>query len=502
MLIDASSLIISLQAYRLFKKELEESCNYTMKKKLNDTYHISRNDSNAMSRVLNSIDARCDCDISLSWLIQCRHKICLKRSFDIKDFDVRHHYRESSEINLGKQVENNKPYNFNIDDSDNSTINKDDFDVGNIELSDIDNKVNTLPISVDMGLPIQHTVNYKLSNASSIKYSTSHNGCLSVQELMKLQSETAAKYNSCSIDVKMFICGSLIKIKDVATKGGGNKDEFLTDEVNNDLSSQMKSIIGNYNNSFAHKNNSFMGGQNDQSKFKVNKCSQNMIRGQPKKRLKSVVEQHKLSASRRKKKPKLSTLEPKPSDNGIIVRNRMEGCRKCSFCKQPQHNLSNCPKRNNLLVLCRSREYKNSVQKSTFLEEMKSGPRSQLDLNYSSLQVMEGLFSSRKPHHIIVHTSYPKQNQSRSQTVWSLGALLFSVSLVANTGDVDDCYSNCIVDGIELEIFISRNINSDSKYIYDAAGYINRNNISSIQTVTGRGLSQDPPEEGQYNVDI
>ena len=142
----------------------------------------------------------------------------------------------------------------------------------------------------DMCLPTQNTHNNNASIAATIRYGTSHNGCLSVQELMKLQSETVlAKYNSYPTDVKMFICGSLIKIKDVATKGGINTDEFSNNGMDMDLSSQMKSIVDNYNNSFAHKSNNFMGGCHKQSQFKVNKCSQIRLRGQPKKRLKTIL---------------------------------------------------------------------------------------------------------------------------------------------------------------------------------------------------------------------
>ena len=140
------------------------------------------------------------------------------------------------------------------------------------------------------------------------------------------------------------------------------------------------------------------------------------------------------------------------------------------------------------------------MQKTTFLESMKSGPRSKLELNYESLTVMEGLLSSVKPNHIMINTSYAKEGQNMSQTMWSIGSLLFCISLIGCTGEIDSNYTNIIVDGNELEYFVTRNIGSNSKYIYDACGvarYVTPNQESTV-----RGLSQDPPEEGSYNVSM
>ena len=128
--------------------------------------------------------------------------------------------------------------------------------------------------------------------------------------------------------------------------------------------------------------------------------------------------------------------------NTIATRNRIEVARKCSFCKQPLHTIGNCSKRINLMIHCRSREYKNSMQKTTFLESMKTGPRSMLELNYKSVPIMEGLLRSFKPSHIMVNTSYAKEGQNMSQSIWSLGDMLFSVSLIGLNGEIDSKYSN------------------------------------------------------------
>ena len=186
--------------------------------------------------------------------------------------------------------------------------------------------------------------------------------------------------------------------------------------------------------------------------------------------------------------------------NTVAARNRIEIPRKCSFCKQPLHTIGNCSKRIKLMIHCRSREYKNSMQKTSFLESMKTGPRSMLELNHKSVPVMEGLLRSYKPLHIMVNTSYAKQGQNMSQTIWSLGGMLFSVSLIGINGEIDTKYTNSIVDGSELEQYISINMGCNTKYIYDAVGVTNI--MSSSTDGNFRGMSQDPPEEGSFNVEM
>ena len=133
------------------------------------------------------------------------------------------------------------------------------------------------------------------------------------------------------------------------------------------------------------------------------------------------------------------------------------------------------------------------MSKSTFLESMKTGPRSTLELNYDSAKIMGQLLTQIRPNHIIVHTSYSKINEEMSQQIWSLGSLLFVVSLIGENGEVDNRYSECLICGNEFEQFISKNINSDSKYIYNCVGLKSKSSIATDKPI--RGFSQDPPEE-------
>ena len=96
LLIEASSLKISLTAYQLYKEEVEQSPFYSCKKDRIGNFIIQRKYLSSAPRVFQNVDDRCKCDKSMSWLIQCHHKICLVKKFDMSDFDIRHHYRSKS----------------------------------------------------------------------------------------------------------------------------------------------------------------------------------------------------------------------------------------------------------------------------------------------------------------------------------------------------------------------------------------------------------------------
>ena len=113
----------------------------------------------------------------------------------------------------------------------------------------------------------------------------------------------------------------------------------------------------------------------------VNKCSPAMLRNQSKKRLMSTKETSVRASSRRLKvsKEKYSNRDSLSTDNFMSIRKRIDSKRKCSFCKQTSHTISNCPKRITLTQICNGREYKEYNLKMMFIESMKRGPRSELD---------------------------------------------------------------------------------------------------------------------------
>ena len=151
------------------------------------------------------------------------------------------------------------------------------------------NNICTNTSAVQLDQPINHNNNTR-EHHNQIKYAKTHTGNLSIHELMRVQSEIAAKYESCPKEIKMFVAGLSIKLKDITTKGGQDLNEFDTNnkqELN--LNQHMTDIIHNYKNSFAGQFNSFAS-SNDGEVFRVNKCSKSMLHSQSKKRLKSNKE--------------------------------------------------------------------------------------------------------------------------------------------------------------------------------------------------------------------
>ena len=105
------------------------------------------------------------------------------------------------------------------------------------------------------------------------------------------------------------------------------------------------------------------------------------------------------------------------NNNLIPMRKCMETKRKCSFCKQTSHKpISNCSKRITLSHICKGREYKDYNAKMMFIESMKRGPRSKLNCNQKWAPILNELFHKKKPNHILVHTSYAKEQDTLSQS--------------------------------------------------------------------------------------
>ena len=211
-------------------------------------------------------------------MIQCQHKICLKQRFDIDDFDVRHHFRQSLHAHLGNVRDIVTPFQLNVNNIDSYNDDNSDSELENsYEIQTNNRTINTAAQQVDT--IVTHN-NLNSHDVNRIKVGRCHTGYLSVRDIMKIQSEVASKYDSCPSEIKMFISGLSIKLKDIASKGGEDKDEFETNDDSNDsLNKQMSDIIHNYKNSFAGKHNSFIG-SNDTNVSAGNKCSNSMLRSQ------------------------------------------------------------------------------------------------------------------------------------------------------------------------------------------------------------------------------
>jgi hypothetical protein len=296
----------------------------------------------------------------------------------------------------------------------------------------------------------------------------------------------------------MFLCGTHILLKDIASRGATKEIMNGIECSNTDqLLNSMTNIIDNYNNMFASKHNSFQGG-NVQPKSRTsvlvsNKGNSNMIAVQPSKRLMTVKERAVRHSSKRKSS-QLSLLHN--TNKSTKVRPRVQKLRTCTFCKTANHNASNCSKRNTLKSMCSGREIKETIGKQALLEAIKSGPRSVFDKEINAPAILDGLLTSIKPNHIMIHTSYTKEGIFQVGQHWSMGSMMFLVSIVGDNGVLMSDYHKSLIKGEELEHFIRQHMNSNSKYIYDMMGPVPHHFCSQSTLQMRRcGMSQDPPGE-------
>ena len=482
ILIEASNFSISLKAYDMFKKEVDQSFFYTVSYGSHSTIIVSRIDSDAPPRIFKSIDEKCTCREFVSFMIQCRHKVCMKQCFDIQDFDIRHHFRDSSAVFISDETEGISG-SFCLDTEDSSQTVIDNTVHSNNEYIPETNEIDTV---------------FPYNNSNKTKNNVIHNSIqtsVDIREMMQLHSEIDGKFGTCSKEIQTFVAATTIKLKDLVTQGSEGNNIFADVEEEEDMKQLYCGIVQNYKHSFVGANNSFLGASDRQSVPRANKCSHSMLRKQPKRRLMSNKETS-VRASRRLKVTKLSN-----GNSGIITNNKLmpmrkrsETIRKCSFCKQTSHTISNCLKRITLSQICKGREYKDYNAKMMFIESMKRGPRTKLNIIQKAAPVLKELFHKIKPNHILVHTSYAKEQTTLSQSIWSLGSLYFSVSLIGENGVVDSSYEKCLVEGSELEQYISKTIHMNGKYIYDDVSLTIWNDNHDL-THYPRGLSQDPPGE-------
>ena len=502
ILLEASNMKISLTAYNLFRTEYRESWNYIISYKEDNSIEVKRIDSDAPPRIFQDINNECNCDIAVSWMIQCRHKIKLEGKFNLDNFDIRHHYRPHSDVCIRTSDTPISSYHYEEANDDSISENNDQYDMfpmtqtsmgSQIEIhNDYSNSTSIMnPSTSTIAIPTTTLIKSNIQDDVS-------NGPLDIRGFLSVQSECAGKYNQCPRDIKMFLCGTQILLKDIASRGAVN-DMMHDIDCNNhqELDKSMQTIIGNYNNMFASKHNSFMGANvkpiPKTNVLKSNKGNSHMISVQPKKRLMTDQER----AVRHSSKRKSSQLNHLHNTNASTkARPRVAKKRACTFCKTSNHNASNCSKRNRLKAMCSGRELKDVVGKQSLLEGIKSGPRSVVEETALSQAILDGLLSSVKPNHIMIHTSYAKEGIYQIGSHWSMGSMMFSVSIVGDNGELLSDYHQSIINGEELEQFIRQHMKSNSKYIYDMMGPVPHNFCpQSTLKLKRSNMSQDPPEE-------
>ena len=98
ILLDAVSCLC-LKSYQTFKSIVKES-KYLLKDKIvhdNGSFHYAVHDiryPDAPPREFENINNRCDCKMQVSYMMQCRHEVCLHGKFNANYFAICHHRRK------------------------------------------------------------------------------------------------------------------------------------------------------------------------------------------------------------------------------------------------------------------------------------------------------------------------------------------------------------------------------------------------------------------------
>ena len=318
-------LSLNYNSFLLFENELKQSYNYTATINSDnggDFVHIQRRNCLAPARIFRDTNQRCNCEFRVSYLLMCRHEICMERKFNIEKCDIQHHYREQVTLsyNIKPQIEyfhrenktimttllqtmeesesgciiehsgNQRTQNneeFNNEEDNNCNFEMDD-NVGNDDIEDeINDDSDTRHLNIKSFLP-----------QKSIK---------------NINNEIFNYYQKASVENKEAMSAMLILVRDFLKTRGNTKQCTKISTDNNIQRIQLQNIVQCYNSAFMEGNNAF-----DNSKMII--PNQQSLMKKHKKRIQPTHE-----IQRRKAKKRITNKAT------------------CSFCGYEGHQTSTCP---------------------------------------------------------------------------------------------------------------------------------------------------------------
>ena len=554
---------LNFNSYILFEKELKNSRNYVSQfvpssdNASNMCIEVKRTDMDTPGRIFTTMDQRCNCEVRISHLIMCRHEIILHKKFNIKLFDIMHHYRSSVTMSfkVGANIEYNRQCSGVLTEI--------------LDAIDDDQQMQTNSLSDDQILTVQqhqhekqhqkehqqhqqqqqqqqqhYQQNHQLesNNKSKTHQSRSSNNdndqntfessiieieesnfnedmCLNDEHeflnqnhLKNINNEIFNYYQKNNIQTKQTISSLLIMIRDYAKTNGNTKNQHeLSPDDKMLQTQQLQNIIQSYNMSFLTDKNTFNTSNMILTDKNINKC-------RSKNRKMPIHEQ-----LQRKKYKKSQTLskdrnltDTTTNDNAYSSkgRKRLIAEPKCSFCSTTGHKISTCPVLSNFKVT-----YKVILQNQMYeyIHYLKSkvpilDPDDSIQVKYSALLAQDH-------NHLIIHKEvYAKmKSQTNSYGTMDMKEMMFTISIISmhNASILQD---KIVVNGDEVSTYIHNQINKkQNKFLFDGTkiegmysfNYHQRQNddIYFSQSQDCQNLSQpsnsqrqtnDPPEDGFY----
>ena len=528
---------LNFNSYLLFEKELKNSSNYVSRfvPSTNDDSNmcieIKRTDMDASGRIFNTMNQRCNCECHISHLIMCRHEIVLHKKFDIKFFDIMHHYRPSvtMSFNKGPDIEYNKQTSAlteifdaifdgdqsQIDYIDNETCHQ--SQLHSTQKNDT-NSVNQHEFTSDIN---QNNNNNWVKHAEEQSKVT--NSLLNEPEflnhnnLKNVNNEIFNYYQKANTITKQSISSLLILIRDFAkTNGNLNNQHELNQNDKLLQENQLQNIIQSYNMSFLTDNTTFDSTNVIVPDQNINKC-RSKNRKMP---VHELIQRKKSKSSTINQHTTLSQDSVGLPNTYIKGRRRVVAESKCSFCSTTGHKIRTCPVLANYKVLYKVIPQKQMYEYIEYLEKHVPilDPDDAIEVKFSALLAQDH-------NHLIIHKEvYAKiKSATNSYSTMEMKEMMFTVSIISmhNASILQD---KIVVNGGEISTYIHNQINKkqykylfdgtkiegmySSKYhqrqIYNEQNLLlsqNSNDLNQIifsQASNSQRFGGDPPQEGDY----
>ena len=475
ILIDASDFKLAYQSYQDFKIIVKKSKSLHCKEELdnesgNTVWNVYRyGDGQPVQTFRQRGDPCSGCPTCIAHLMMCEYCIVEREGkFDLKYFDIRHHYRSQVETSLRQRQSGTDI------DNDESTGNDEA-----IEFLPENNNIRQATTVVELpntSTAIPETSSGDVMSAhSSSAIRKSNSSQLSPKELMTLFGQVVGNKAHCSEEVKTFIDGMAISLHHLVRDGKQYiKDGDGDGESASTLDASMKDIVQRYKSSFGP---GLIGYQMTGTGSVVNSTvvqapRLEVLKKQSKIRLKAAAE---VPVS---KKARIGTAGP-----AICLPARVRKARKCSYCGhsvEPRHRIESCPLRSAHVLGCSNHVTRTAVECEHFITRMRENmpiynPIKDIVLVTNAL-LRNGNTSSSNARHVQVRGCYAKHTAPTGYGVLEPREMFFNISIVGPTGIIVEGDNGIHIDGTELYSFVTilqntKGNNTDSlrsaRYIYD-----------------------------------
>lgn len=475
-MVNASNFTLAYSSYEKFKNVVKRSKGYYVKEEKDnvsgdDIWNIYRYGCETPVQTYKNMEDRCPgCTTCVAHLMMCEYSIVLGKCFNLKYFDVRHHYRSKVETSLRQR-----------------DLTSDDEHVERavLNIDGGDDNDNDAPTTATADLSTSDSV-MTLNHFSEIgglgegNKAHNHRGAmLSPTELMTIFGEIVGNKSKCSNDVKRFVDGMAISLHHLVRDGKSSIPDRLEGA---DINTCMEDIVQRYKSSFS---TGLIGNSRNKAdannRIVVNQPHSSLIQHASKVRLKPLKENEQI-----KRRKTLNTvgqsIHIRPADVAKSKSKVQRKARKCSYCghsNEPRHRIESCPIRIKHVGECNNHVIHTELECHQFITRMREtmpiyDPLPGISLVTNAI-VKNGNQNTTNARHVKVLGCYAKHLSTNYGTL-EPRQMIFKISVIGPTGIVNQDDKGIFIEGSELYNFVTNlNITRSAKtislrnarYIYD-----------------------------------